>query len=93
MLERIFKKAPSVENIESSLVLNPKEIMQFFPKNREYYRYNGSLTTPTCTEGVRWIVMKKPLTVSKEQIKRFKELVSYNNNRPVQPINARVILK
>jgi len=93
LLERIFRKAPAVENIESSLVFKPKEIMQLFPENREYYRYNGSLTTPPCTEGVRWIVMKKPLTVSKKQIKRFKELVPYNNNRPIQPVNARVILK
>jgi len=93
LLERIFSKAPAVENVDTSLVFKPEEIMQLIPENREYYRYNGSLTTPPCTEGVRWIVMKKPLTVSKKQIKRFKELVPYSNNRPVQPLNARFILK
>jgi len=91
LLERIFKKAPSVENIESSLVLNPKEIMQFFPKNREYYRYNGSLTTPPCTEGVRWIVMKKATTLSKAQTEQFAKVMVHPNNRPVQAVNARII--
>jgi carbonic anhydrase len=93
LIEQIWHKTPALANIENPLVLTPKEIMQFIPKKREYYRYNGSLTTPPCSEGVRWIVMKQPMTVSKEQVRRFKELVPYDNNRPVQPINARVILK
>jgi carbonic anhydrase len=63
------------------------------PKNRDHYRYNGSLTTPPCTEGVRWIVMKKPMTVSKMQIEAFKTTLGFANNRPVQPVNARMILK
>ena len=63
------------------------------PANRDYYRYNGSLTTPPCSEGVRWIVMKKPLTVSKQQIETFTKTLGFANNRPVQAINARPILK
>jgi carbonic anhydrase len=63
------------------------------PANRDYYRYNGSLTTPPCTEGVRWFVMKKAMTVSKEQVEAFKKTLGFPNNRPVQPANARTILK
>ena len=63
------------------------------PASRDYYRYNGSLTTPPCSEGVRWIVMKKPLTVSKQQIETFTKTLGFANNRPVQAVNARPILK
>jgi carbonic anhydrase len=63
------------------------------PKNRDYYRFNGSLTTPPCTEGVTWIVMKEPITVSAEQVETFAHVMHHPNNRPVQPVNARPVLK
>ncbi len=61
------------------------------PKEKEYYRFNGSLTTPPCSEGVRWLVMKEPKTMSQAQVDAFKKLMG-NNNRPVQLLNSRVIL-
>jgi len=63
------------------------------PTNRDYYRYDGSLTTPPCSEGVRWVVMKRPMTISKEQLEAFKTTLGFDNNRPVQPVNARTVLK
>ncbi len=63
------------------------------PSHQDYYRYNGSLTTPPCEEGVTWLVMKQPLSVSKNQIEQFKSLMQHPNNRPVQPVNARPVLK
>jgi carbonic anhydrase len=63
------------------------------PASRDYYRYNGSLTTPPCTEGVRWMVMKQPMTVSKQQIEQFTTTLGFANNRPVQPVNARPVLR
>lgn len=63
------------------------------PASHDYYRYNGSLTTPPCTEGVRWIVMKEPMTVSKEQLHAFTSTLGFANNRPVQAVNARPVLR
>lgn len=66
---------------------------QLLPKEQAYYRFNGSLTTPPCTEGVTWLVLKTALTISAEQVAQFEKAVGGHNNRPVQPINARPILK
>ena len=63
------------------------------PSNRDYYRFNGSLTTPPCSEGVWWIVMKETVTASKEQIEKFVQVMDHPNNRPIQPANARPVLK
>ena len=59
----------------------------------EYYAYNGSLTTPPCSEGVVWVVFKNPVTASREQIDRFHDAMGADTNRPVQPKNARTILQ
>ncbi len=63
------------------------------PANKAYYRFNGSLTTPPCTEGVTWLVLKQPVTASKAQIEAFMKLMHHHNNRPVQAVNARMILE
>lgn len=63
------------------------------PFNKDYYRFNGSLTTPPCSEGVWWLVMKEPVTASKNQIKKFVQVMQHPNNRPIQPLNARPVLK
>jgi len=65
----------------------------FMPADKDYYRFNGSLTTPPCTEGVRWIVLKNSVSVSQEQIDKFVRVMHHPNNRPVQPVNARIIAK
>ena len=54
----------------------------------DYYRYDGSLTTPPCSEGVQWIVLTIPIEMSEAQIMAFKAII-HNNNRPVQPLNGR----
>lgn len=63
------------------------------PDNRAYYRFSGSLTTPPCSEGVRWLLLKSPISVSKAQIKAFEQAVHHPNNRPVQPLNGRIVLE
>lgn len=63
------------------------------PADKDYYRFNGSLTTPPCSEGVWWHVMKGKLSLSAEQLDAFKHAMLSSNNRPLQPVNARPILK
>jgi carbonic anhydrase len=64
----------------------------WLPPQHGYYAYDGSLTGPPCTEGVRWLVMKQPLELSAEQLARLKSLIP-NNARPVQPLNGRQVLE
>jgi len=70
-------------------MFNPGEL---FPRKLDYYRYNGSLTTPPCSEGVRWIILKEQVEASKDQIEQIHKIIG-DNNRAIQPLNARVILK
>jgi carbonic anhydrase len=52
-------------------------------------RYTGSLTTPPCTEGVKWSVMVNPIEMSQAQLDAFTKIIE-NNNRPVQSLNGRL---
>ena len=63
------------------------------PHDHGYYRFNGSLTTPPCTEGVNWFVMKFFDNASEEQIEKFARAMHHDNNRPVQSVNARVVIQ
>lgn len=62
----------------------------FLPADQHYYRYQGSLTTPPCSEIVTWTVMKTPITASHEQIQAI-EAIEHENNRPIQALNGRTI--
>lgn len=91
-MDQVWKQLP--QHAKDTVDLAPAfDAMSLLPKNRSYYRFNGSLTTPPCSEGVRWFVMKKPVSVSKAQIDAFKTVMGHDNNRPLQPVNARTILE
>lgn len=60
--------------------------------DKSYYRYNGSLTTPPCSEGVRWYVLKQSSPVSLDQQALYQQFIG-NDARGPQPINARVVLE
>lgn len=63
------------------------------PDNKTYWRFSGSLTTPPCSEGVTWIVLKHPLTLSAAQLEKFTHTMHHLNNRPVQPLHGRLVVE
>ncbi|MBE9609489.1 carbonic anhydrase [Chitinilyticum piscinae] len=67
---------------------NPATIL---PRDLRYWTLMGSLTTPPCSEGVRWLILKTPVAISKKQLAQFRKEFSMNA-RPIQPLNERAIL-
>ena len=95
------KEHPVLKKLWSFMPENPGETSvdpigieetNLLPPTREYFTYGGSLTTPPCSEGVKWIVLKTPIEASAEQIAIFKSRVGEVTNRPIQPDNARLII-
>ena len=90
-----------IENVteDGSLIVDPR--LMFAPNDQvedmapsrfgDYYRYDGSLTTPPCSESVKWIMLTTPIEMSEAQIAAFKAIFN-GNNRPVQPLNGRKLL-
>lgn len=92
-LKKVWEKMPHKGGETAALSISAEEVNTLLPKEKEYYRFNGSLTTPPCSEGVRWLVLKNYSSISKEQTETFLHLFEHANNRPIQPINARKVIK
>ena len=99
IFDQILKTTPASVSTGTldGVVLNANSLL---PQDQDYFTYAGSLTTPPCTEGVRWFVMKTPVQVSPYVIQQLHMLAGQfpgyngyaNNNRPVVPLNGRTIL-
>jgi carbonic anhydrase len=87
----IFQNLPPQASQPASVAGATVDANQLLPVQRTYWRYNGSLTTPPCTEGVKWLVMNTPVEVSDAQIAAFTSIFK-NDERPVQLLNARTFL-
>ncbi len=92
MLKRMWNRLPKKQG-EKVVLKKPQPVNEMLPKNLDYYRFGGSLTTPPCSEGVRWLILKEIQQASKQQISEFSKLMGHSNNRPVQPLNGRVVLE
>jgi carbonic anhydrase len=66
--------------------------LNLLPERRDHYRYKGSLTTPSCTEGLTWLIRKEPAAMSSVQVDRFVDLTSADA-RPNQPRNDRRVME
>jgi carbonic anhydrase len=92
LLAKVWEAMPAKAGEKKALPAG-LNVLSLLPADRDYYRFNGSLTTPPCSEGVWWLVMKKTATASKGQIEQFSKAVGFANNRPIQPVNARPVLR
>ena len=70
------------------VVINSRDLL---PPDGNYYRYMGSLTTPPCTEGINWFVLRQPIAMSQAQIDAMAAIL-HGNARPIQAKNNRLLL-
>jgi len=82
-------KAEGPAKTVAGVSLNPETLL---PAKRTFLRYEGSLTTPPCSEVVHWVNLKDPISVSQAQLDQFSALFPLNA-RPVQPLNRRYLLE
>lgn len=88
LLEALWDNLPSAEGKES---LDEKiDMSAILPSGERTFRYQGSLTTPPCSEGVKWNLLLSPISISQGQFTAFHDIFS-NNSRTIQPIRKRVI--
>ena len=90
LIQTLWNNLPLEKNVDYSPEGVSIDLNQLLPENRSYYTYMGSLTTPPCSEGVLWMVMKQPAQIAAEQIGIFSRLYPMNA-RPVQSIKGRLI--
>ena len=89
-IENLLQHVPKTAGQRSSTgetIFDPRALL---PRDTRYWTYEGSLTTPPCTEGVRWIVLREPIEMSRIQVESLAETLRHNA-RPVQPLSQRVI--
>jgi carbonic anhydrase len=89
-LKPVFDHFPAKGTPEASVSGATLDLKEFLPAQRGYYTFEGSLTTPPCTEGVRWFVLKRPVQASAAQVQQFAARYP-RDARPVQPLNDRTV--
>jgi len=90
VLAPVLANMPREEGPESTFEGTSLDPAKLLPPKRGYYEFEGSLTTPPCSEGVRWFVLKQPVTLSQQQLDAFRKLYQ-RNARPTQPLNGRIV--
>lgn len=91
VVQTVWKYLPTAKEKESSPAGVTVDAAALLPADRGYYTFTGSLTTPPCSEGVTWFVLKNPSSISAEQLATFAKRYPHNA-RPLQPLNNRVVV-
>jgi carbonic anhydrase len=91
LIETLWKNVPKEKEKEQEVPGVQVNAADLLPANKAaYYTFSGSLTTPPCSEGVTWFVLKARTTISKDEVASFGKLYPMNV-RPTQPLNGRDI--
>ncbi|MBP9146012.1 MAG: carbonic anhydrase family protein [Thermoanaerobaculia bacterium] len=90
LLAEIWQRLPPAKHQEVRLDLE-LDATALLPSERGYYTFQGSLTTPPCSENVRWFVLRAATTIGESQLATFGKLYE-SNARPVQALHEREIL-
>lgn len=90
---RFLESYLPLQQNETKVVDTSFDISTNLPQDKGFYFYSGSLTTPPCTEGVKWIVFKNSISVSLEQVELLRNLMPLNNYRTEQALNGREVKK
>ncbi|HEY5799239.1 MAG TPA: carbonic anhydrase family protein, partial [Burkholderiaceae bacterium] len=77
LVQTVWNNLP-LEKLSSSTPNIVIDMTDLLPRRRDYYTFMGSLTTPPCTEGVLWMVMKEPVQASADQMALFSRLYPMN---------------
>ncbi|MFF7941787.1 carbonic anhydrase [Nocardia gamkensis] len=85
----ILSVAPRAADADT-VVPGPIDLRSMLPAATDQYRYQGSLTTPPCSEGVSWTVLGSPVTVTPDDVDGYRTLFAHSN-RPTQPLNGRTV--
>jgi carbonic anhydrase len=89
-LQKVWTRMPLEVQDRVALPDDLLNLNELLPGDQRYYQFMGSLTTPPCSEGVLWMVLKQPVTLGPDQLKLFTKLFPMNA-RPVQAVNGRLV--
>jgi carbonic anhydrase len=90
LLRQLWNDLPKEKEQEEVRADVQIDVARLLPSEGGYYTFEGSLTTPPCSEGVTWYVLKQPVSVSPDEVERFSKLY-HDDARPVQALNDRVV--
>ncbi|MDH5708621.1 MAG: carbonic anhydrase family protein [Hylemonella sp.] len=90
LIDKVWTHMPLDVNDSVRMPAGLIDITEVLPNDQRYYQYLGSLTTPPCTEGVLWLILKQPMSVSPAQLRLFSQLYPHNA-RPLQAVNGRPV--
>lgn len=90
LIDKIWTYMPLDVNDQVRMPPSLLNLSELLPQDQRYYQFFGSLTTPPCTEGVLWMVLKQPVPISAAQLRLFQQLYP-NNARPIQAVNNRPV--